>query len=286
MDFKSAGVLPWAEELYEAYVFDMDGTLYLGDHLLPGAKRMLEELRRLDLPVRFLSNNPTKNPRQYLDKLEGLGIHAELDEIASTVVTTVRWLKRNHPDAVVFPIAEPPLVDALREAGFTVSDDPEKIDIVIASYDRTFDYRKLQIAFDAIWFYKRAFLIATNPDRFCPFPGGRGEPDCASIIAAVEACTSTKCREVIGKPNPIMLREALGDLDVDLRKVVMVGDRLSTDIEMAVNAQMASAMTLTGESTWEEVLELQPERRPTMVLDRVDKLIPRQIWEQNDWTEN
>ena len=286
MDFKNAGVLPWAEELYEAYVFDMDGTLYLGDHLLPGAKRMMEELRRLDLPVRFLSNNPTKNPRQYLEKLEDLGIHAELDEIASTVVTTVRWLKRNHPDAVVFPIAEAPLVDALKEAGFTVSDDPEKIDIVIASYDRTFDYRKLQIAFDAIWFHKRAFLIATNPDRFCPFPGGRGEPDCASIIAAVEACTNTKCQEVIGKPNPIMLREALGDLDVDLRKVVMVGDRLSTDIEMAVNAQMASAMTLTGESTWEEVLELQPEHRPTMVLDRVDKLIPKEIWEQNDWAEN
>ena len=286
MDFDNTGVLPWADKFYEAYLFDMDGTLYLGDDLLPGATRMLEELRRQNLPVRFLSNNPTKNPRQYLEKLEELGIEAQLDEIASTVVTTVRWLKRNHPDATVFPIAEAPLVDALREAGFKVSEDPEEIDIVIASYDRTFDYRKLQIAFDAIWFHKRAFLMATNPDRFCPFPGGRGEPDCAAIIAAIEACTGEKCREVIGKPNPIMLREALGDLEVDLRNVVMVGDRLSTDIEMAVNAEMASAMTLTGESTWAEVLELQPERRPTMVLDRVDKLIPREIWDELGWRED
>ncbi len=285
MNMTEDGVLTWAENLYEAYVFDMDGTLYLGDKLLPGAKRLLEELRRLELPVRFLSNNPTKNPHQYLEKLEALGIAADLEEIASTVVTTVRWLKRNHPDATVFPIAEQPLIDALDAAGIKVSDDPEAIDIVIASYDRTFDYRKLQIAFDAIWFHKRAFLIATNPDKFCPFPGGRGEPDCAAIVAAIEACTGTECKEIIGKPNPIMLREALGDLEVDLRNVVMVGDRLGTDIEMAVNAEMASAMTLTGESTWEEVLALQPERRPTMVLDRVDKLIPKPIWEENGWTE-
>lgn len=286
MDFTNTGVEPWATQLYEAYLFDMDGTIYLGNELLPGAVRMLEELRRQNLPIRFLSNNPTKNPRQYLETLDKLGIEAYLDEIASTVVTTVRWLKRNHPDATVFPIAEQPLIDALQEAGFTVSDDPEKIDIVIASYDRTFDYRKLQIAFDAIWFHERAFLMATNPDRFCPFPGGRGEPDCAAIIAAIEACTGHECKEIIGKPNPIMLREALGDLDVNLRQVVMVGDRLSTDIEMAVNADMASAMTLTGESTWEEVLELQPERRPTMVLDRVDKLIPKQIWEELGWSED
>lgn len=170
---------PWATELYDAYIFDMDGTIYLGDHFLPGAKRLIEELRRREIPVRFLSNNPTKDPEQYAAKLEKLGLPTPVNEIANTVVTMTRWLVAEHPGKTVFPIAEQPLIDAFAAAGIPMSDNPEEIDIVVASYDRDFNYRKLQIAFDAIWYHKRAILVGTNPDRFCPFPGGRGEPDCA-----------------------------------------------------------------------------------------------------------
>ena len=105
------------------------------------------------------------------------------------------------PDAAVFPIGEQPLFDALQVAGVRICDDPARIDLVISSYDRTFDYRKLQIAFDALWFHRRARLVATNPDRFCPFPGGRGEPDAASITAAIQACTGVRCEAVFGKPE-------------------------------------------------------------------------------------
>ena len=278
-------LLAWPEKLYDAYVFDMDGTIYLGDHFLPGAKRLIEALRSRGIPVRFLSNNPTKDPDQYAAKLEKLGLPTPVSEIANTVVTMVRWLKANHPDAVVFPIAEEPLINALKKEGIAISDDPEKIDIVIASYDRTFDYRKLQIAFDAIWFHKRAFLVATNPDRFCPFPGGRGEPDCASIIAAIEACTNTKCQVVVGKPNPTMLSAAIGDLDVQPENCMMVGDRLHTDIQMAIRTGMFSAMPLTGENTMEDAQALPVEDQPTFVLDRVDRLIPDALWKELGWTE-
>ncbi|HMQ37332.1 MAG TPA: HAD family hydrolase, partial [Micropruina sp.] len=170
----SSDVLRGPEEFYDAYVFDMDGTIYLGDHLLPGAARLINELRRREIPIRYLSNNPTKDPEMYARKLTRLGLPTPVEDISNTIVTTTKWLKAHHPDAVLFPISEEPLKRALVKAGFTLSEDPEEIDIVIASYDRTFEYRKLQIAFDAIWFYKRAFLIETNPDRFCPFPGGRG----------------------------------------------------------------------------------------------------------------
>lgn len=273
----------WAERLYDAYIFDMDGTIYLGDELLPGAKRMLDLLRKHNLPVRFLSNNPTKGPKDYLEKLEGLGIKARPEEITSTAVVTASWIKHNHPDAVVFPIGEKPLVDALESSGLTISDDAAKIDIVVASYDRTFDYFKLQTAFDALWFHKRAFLMGTNPDRYCPFPGGRGEPDCAAIIAAIEACTQEKCRLVIGKPNPIMLQEALRGLTAQSTNTVMAGDRLATDISMAVAAGMDSAMPLTGDSTIEEVLSLPTSERPTIVLERIDQLLPKWIWEEEGW---
>ncbi len=103
-----------------------------------------------------------------------------------------RWLSQNHPDATVFPISEKPLKRALKEASIRISEREEEIDIVVASYDRTFDYHKLQIAFDAIWYHKRARLVTTNPDRYCPFPGGRGEPDAAAIVAAIEACTGAR----------------------------------------------------------------------------------------------
>lgn len=282
----AAELTAWPERLYEAYVFDMDGTIYLGDHLLPGAKRLIEELRRRRIPVRFLSNNPTKDPEQYAAKLAGLGLPTPIEEIANTVVTTTRWLLENKPGLTVFPISEEPLKRTFAKAGIRMSENPEEIDVVVASYDRTFDYRKLQIAFDAIWFHKRAVLIATNPDRFCPFPGGRGEPDCASIIAAIEACTNTKCEMVVGKPDPVMLSAALGDLDVDPANCVMVGDRIMTDIQMAVNTGMHSAMPLTGESTLAEALDLDDEHRPTHVLDRIDRLIPRAMWDEIGWSED
>ncbi len=277
-------ILRGPEGFYDAYIFDMDGTIYLGDHLLPGAARMIKELRRREIPVRFLSNNPTKDPEQYQQKLLKLGLPTDLEDIANTVVTTTRWLKVNHPDAVVFPISEEPLKRAFAKAGIAMSENPEEIDIVVASYDRTFEYRKLQIAFDAIWFHKRAFLIQTNPDRFCPFPGGRGEPDCAAIVAAIEACTGTKCRLNLGKPDPIMLHAALAGLDVEPERAVMVGDRLQTDIQMALDTNMVSALVLTGEATADDVRALDPAHNPTYVMDRIDRLIPASAWTELGWT--
>ena len=135
---------------YDAYIFDLDGTIYLGDELLPGAKALIEGLRVKGSVVKFLSNNPTKDPQQYQAKLEALGLPTPLEDIANTVVTTSRWLLDHQPTATLFVVGEEPLKRALKEAGFRLTEDPAEIDVVVASYDRTFDYRKLQIAFDAL----------------------------------------------------------------------------------------------------------------------------------------
>ncbi len=259
---------------YDGYVFDLDGTIFLGEELLPGVARFIAALRRRGAPIRYLSNNPTRDPQMYAEKLTRLGLPTPAAEIANTVVTTTEWLRAHHPDAVLFPIAEEPLCRALREAGFRLSEDPAEIDIVIASYDRGFDYRKLQIAFDAIWFHRRAFLIQTNPDRYCPFPGGRGEPDCAAITAAIEACTGITCRHSFGKPDPAMVEAVLAELGLRLSQALMVGDRLDTDIAMAVAAGMDSAVVLTGETSPEAIAALPPARRPTWVVERLDQLLP------------
>ncbi|MEJ7841036.1 MAG: HAD hydrolase-like protein [Rubrobacter sp.] len=272
------------ERLYDGYVFDLDGTIYLGDELLPGARRLILKLRELDRRVVFLSNNATKDPRMYAEKLTKLGLETPAEEIVNTVVTMTGWLLQNHPDATVFPIAEEPLKNALREAGIKTSENPEEIDIVIASYDRGFDYRKLQIAFDAIWFHKRATLVTTNPDRYCPFPGGRGEPDAAAIVGAIEGCTGTKCEVNVGKPDPIMLKTIMGLVDLDVKDCVMTGDRLYTEIRMALDAGMPSAVVLTGETKAED-LEGESETLPDYALERIDHLIPARLREELGWED-
>jgi HAD superfamily hydrolase (TIGR01450 family) len=266
------------QSLFEGYVFDLDGTLYLGDELLPGAARLLARLRELERRVAFVSNNPTRDPQMYVAKLRRLGVQVSVDEVLNTVVTMTRWLVRHHPDATVFPIAEEPLCRALAEAGIRMSDRPEEIDIVVASYDRGFDYRKLQIAFDAIWFHRRARLVTTNPDRYCPFPGGRGEPDAGAIVAAIEACTGATCEVNVGKPDPLMLEAAMDLLGLDAGDCVMVGDRLYTDIRMARAAGMASALVLTGDTSADTLAAAPEEDRPSWVLERVDRLLPASAW--------
>lgn len=272
------------DRLFEGYVFDLDGTLYLGDALLPGAARLIAALRALGGRVVFVSNNPTKTPERYAEKLTALGIPTSAADVVNTVVTMTAWLRRHHPAATVFPIAEEPLKQALAAAGIRMSENPAEIDFVIASYDRGFDYRKLQIAFDAIRSHGRARLIATNPDPFCPFPGGRGEPDAAAVIAAIEACTGIRCEVNVGKPDPIMLATVLDLLRLDTADCVMVGDRLGTDICMARDAGMPSALVLTGETTPAMLVAIPASERPDYVLDRVDRLLPARYWVDFGWT--
>jgi len=271
------------EKLYDGYVFDLDGTIYLGDELLPGAKRLVLKLRELDRRVVFLSNNPTKDPRMYAEKLTKLGLETPAGEIVNTVVTMTQWLIQNHPDATVFPIAEEPLKNALHEAEINTSEEPEEIDIVIASYDRGFDYRKLQIAFDAIWFHERAMLVTTNPDRYCPFPGGRGEPDAAAIVGAIEGCTGAKCEVNVGKPDPIMLKTIMDLMGLEAKDCVMTGDRLYTEIRMALDAGMPSAVVLTGETKAEDLEGESEDNLPDYVLGRIDYLIPANLRREFGW---
>lgn len=270
--------------LYGAYLFDLDGTIYLGDTLLPGAVELIAALRRRQRRILFLSNNPTRDPDAYAHKLSGLGIPTAPHEVLNTVTTTVRWLRERCPGATVFPIAEAPLLRALHDAGIRVSEDPAEIDVVIASYDRTFDYRKLQIAFDALWpgpprpaERPPARLIATNPDRYCPVSGGRGEPDAAAIVAAIEACTGVRCEAVLGKPDPYVVAcalEALGAPAIAAADCIMTGDRLYTDVRMALDAGMPAALVLTGETT-PALLDATPaDARPHFVLERIDHLLP------------
>lgn len=242
--------------MFEGFIFDLDGTVYLGDHLIPGADRVIRLIREKGRKVIFLSNKPIETRRAYAAKLTRLGLPAAPEEVINSTFVLIRYLTKAAPGARVFVIGEPPFLKELAEAGFPLTDNPQEIDYVIAAFDRTFDYRKLTIAFRAI--RRGAHFIATNPDRTCPFPEGE-LPDCAAVIAALEAVTEKQVEVVVGKPSPITGRVVLEVMGLEPEKCLLVGDRLETDIRMGLDSGMKTALVLTG-VTSAKVLETSPIR--------------------------
>ena len=257
------------DRFFAGYIFDLDGTVYLGETLLPTAGETLRALRARGLRTIFISNNPTHAREEYAAKLTRLGVPTSVEDILTSSLVMVDFLKQRMPGARLFVVGEEPLCAELRRGGFELNEQAQAVDAVIASFDRTFTYHKLQVAFDAIRAGARFF--ATNPDRYCPVPSG-GEPDCAAIIAAIEACTNTRVDAVVGKPSRYMIEAALNLMDLPAVDCLMTGDRLETDVQMGREAGMSSALTLTG-ATPESALA-GSAIQPTYVLQQLSDLLP------------
>jgi HAD superfamily hydrolase (TIGR01450 family) len=260
---------PTPSRFYRGYIFDLDGTVYLGDALLPTTGETITALRVRGCRTVFISNNPTHTRQEYAARLTRLGLHTPVEDILNSSQVMVDFLTRHMPGARLFVVGEQPLCDDLLAAGFNLVDDPARVEAVIASFDRTFVYRKLKIAFDAI--RRGARFFATNPDRYCPVPGG-GEPDCAAIIAAIEACTGVQVEAVVGKPSGYMIDAALNLMCLPAEDCLMIGDRLETDVRMGLDAGMSAALILTG-ATPESALETATIQ-PTYILRQLAEIIP------------
>jgi NagD protein len=253
---------------FRGYAFDLDGTIYLGDALIEGAAEVIASLRASGARVVFVTNKPLETSADYARKLTGLGIPTAPTDIVSAIDALILYLNEAHPAARLMAIAEPLLIDELRRAGFAVTDDPTETDVVVVSFDRTFDYRKLLLAYRAV--AAGAVIVATNPDPYCPTPDG-GLPDCAAMLAAVEACTGATAEAIVGKPSAHMANAFLDRLGVPATDAVMVGDRLLTDVAMGLNAGMASALVLSGATTAQLLADSTVS--PTFVLDDVRGLV-------------
>jgi len=227
---------------YRGWLFDLDGTVYLGERLLPGAAAVVAALRGDGRRVAFLSNKPLETRADYAAKLTRLGVPAAPDDVVNSSLVLARHLARLDPGAPVYVIGEPPMLAEMAAHGFEVRDD-EQVRWVVIAFDRTFTYAKLNTALQAA--RRGARLIATNPDRTCPVEGGE-IPDCAGMIAAVEAVTGRTVEAIVGKPSPIILDVALRGLGVPAADAVVVGDRLETDIEMGRRAGLRTILVLSG----------------------------------------
>jgi HAD superfamily hydrolase (TIGR01450 family) len=224
------------------WLFDLDGTIYRGDALVPGAADTVAALRADGRRVAFLSNKPLQTRADYARKLTGLGVPAVPDDVINSSLVLARHLATLDPGAPIFVIGEPPLLAELRTHGFEVRSD-HRVRWVVIAFDRTFDYAKLNTALQAV--RQGARLIATNPDRTCPTEDGE-IPDCAGMTAAVEAVTGAHVEIVVGKPSPIILDVALAGLGVPPAEAVIVGDRIETDIVMGKRLGLATVLVLSG----------------------------------------
>lgn len=243
---------------FRGYIFDLDGTIYLGGKLIPKARETIERLKSLAKRIVYLTNKPLQTRQDYAAKLTRLGIPTQPEEIINSSLVMARWLSKEAPGATIYAIGEAPFIEEMIRAGFRVSEKAGEIQYVIASFDRTFDYRKLNIALQAI--KKGAHFIATNPDRTCPVENGE-IPDCGAMIGAVEGTTGRKVEMIVGKPSDIMIRVAVENLRLRPQDCILVGDRLETDMVMAKKAGMASAVVLTGVTTRETLKKshIQPD---------------------------
>ena len=252
---------------HRGWLLDLDGTVYHGERLVPGADRVIATLRADGRRVVFVSNKPLFTREEYAAKLTRLGIATAPGEVVNSSLVLARHLARVDPGAPVFVIGEPPLIAELGAHGFDVRLD-HRVRWVVIAFDRTFDYRKLNTALQAV--RQGARLIATNPDRTCPTEDGE-VPDCAGMIAAVEAVTDRTVETIVGKPSPIILEVALAALGVPAAEAVIVGDRIETDIVMGKRLGLATVLVLSG------ITQLVHPRiadlRPDLVLDSLADLI-------------
>lgn len=230
--------------MFKGFIFDLDGTVYRSDQLIPGAEEVIRLLREKKRKVVFLSNKPIQTREDYASKLTRLGIPTQPEEVINSTFVMINYLRKVAPEAKLFVVGEAPFIEELKRAGFSITDEPREIEYVVVAFDRTFDYRKLNIAFQAIKKFG-AHFVGTNPDRTCPVEGGE-IPDCAGMIAAIEAVTEKKVEAIVGKPSPIMIQAALDVLGLKPKDCILIGDRLETDIKMGKESGIATGIVLTG----------------------------------------
>lgn len=258
-------------QLFDNYIFDLDGTIYRGEQLLSGAQRVVEELRAAGKGIVFLSNKPIQTRYDYASKLTRLGIPTGVENVINSSFVLAQYLRTHMPEGIVYVIGEQALLNDLEEAGVSFTLEPEirdyRVDYVVLAFDRTFHYEKLNRALQCV--RRGARLIATNGDSTCPVEEGE-IPDAGGVIGAVEGTTGKKVELIVGKPSPITVEVALERLGAKVEDCLMVGDRLETDIMMGKQFGLATALVLTGVTDKNKLAASQLQ--PDYILDCVGQL--------------
>jgi NagD protein len=246
------------------YLIDMDGVVYRGHHLIPGADRFIHELRAAGVPFMFLTNNSQRTRRDVATKLQRLGIEAEEEHVFTCAMATARFLARQKPGGTAFVIGEGGLLTALHSNGYAVVDrDP---DYVVVGEGRTLNFEMAEAAVGMI--LGGAKLVATNLDPNCPTQNGT-RPGCGATVALLEAAAGVKAFSV-GKPSPVMLRAARKELGLSTDQTIVIGDTMETDILGGVQLGFKTVLVLSGGTRQEDLAGYA--YRPDKVVDSLGDL--------------
>lgn len=250
---------------------DMDGTIYLSNTIFPYTIAFLKRLTDMGITYSFLTNNPSKSLADYLHKLEIMGIPCGPEQMYTTTIATIDYIKANYPQArKLFLLGTPSMISQFEEAGFiSTADDPDDVpDIIVASFDMNLEYSRLCRA--AWWISQGVTYLATNPDFVCPTDQRTVLVDCGSICRCLEAATGRKPDVTLGKPDPNMLSGICRRMNLEPSQIAMVGDRIYTDIAMAHNAGAFGVLVLSGETTLEAAK--QADRQPSLICRDIEEL--------------
>jgi NagD protein len=255
------------------FLIDMDGVLYRGPELIPGADRFIRELRDRDIPFRFLTNNSQRTRRDVVARLVRMGLDVEEEHVFTSAMATARFLAQQKPGGTAYVIGEGGLLTALHQHGYAVVDhDP---DYVVVGEGRTFNLELVEAAVRMI--LSGSKLIATNMDPNCPTQNGL-RPGCGAMVAMLETATGVKAFSV-GKPSPVMMRAARKELGLSTDETTMIGDTMETDILGAVQLGFRSVLVLSGGTKADDLPRYA--YRPEMVVESLAELADE--LEANDW---
>jgi len=257
---------PMCLQKLKYFALDMDGTIFIGRKLIPGAEQFLHYLMESGRKYVFLTNNSSKNKQNYVKKLQSLGLDVDIDQILTSGEATALYLKTLKPNARIFLLGTPDLEQEFISHGFTLTNSTP--DFVVLGFDQTLTYAKLTEACHLI--REGVPLVATHPDINCPTDERSGYiPDVGAMLELIYASTGKKAK-IIGKPYQEIIDVLVAKLNCKRDETAMVGDRLYTDIKLAENADICGILVLSGESKQTDLSH--SEIHPDYIFDSVREL--------------
>ena len=245
------------------FLFDMDGTLYLGNTLFPFTKELLSTIKASGKRYLFMTNNSSKSVADYVKKLKSLGIEATADDFITSAQATAYYLKKNYKDATLYVMGTESLKNELKTEGFEITEDLEKVDLIVLGFDTELTFKKLEDV-SKLLLTRDIPYIATNPDLVCPTEFG-SVPDCGSVSIMLENVSGKKPL-FMGKPSPLMPNLAMDKWGVSPDQTAVIGDRIYTDIKSGIAAGAHSILVLSGETT-KEILEASKDKPELVIPD-------------------
>ena len=261
-------------ENIKLFLFDMDGTLYLGSRLYDFTKELLENIKKRGGKYMFMTNNSSKSVNDYIKKLEKMGVESTYDDFMTSSQATSYYLKKNYMGKRLYVCGTESLKEEIRSNGFEITENLDDVDVIVMGFDTELTFKKLEDVSKLLLLRKDIPYIATNPDYVCPTEFG-SVPDCGSVCDMLYN-VSKRRPLVIGKPEALMPILAMDKTGYTKEETAVIGDRIYTDIRSGLNAGATTVLVMSGETTY-EILE-SSDIKPDYVMSSAKEILDIIKW--------